>query len=155
MAYSKEQWERTKAYFESGQYSLSEISEKTGIDKSQISRKSKIQQWQSGKNSDYIEAKVTLATKKTTENTTILQTLDDIADDMIRRKNLVYGASEKILAKAIKMSDEVDNAQDLKYLSDTVDKTSLTLGVNQRHSNSQVNIQNTNAIQNNIEVDWE
>ena len=74
---------------------------------------------------------------------------------MEQAKNLVFNASEKILSKAIKMSDEVDTAQDLKYLSDTVDKTSLTLGVNQRHSNSQVNIQNTNAIQNNIEVDWE
>lgn len=42
------------------------------------------------------------------------------------------------------------NAADTKDLIDSTDKASLTLGINQRHTNSQVNIQNTNAIQNNI-----
>ena len=44
MAYSPEQWERTKAYFESGQYSLSQISDKTGISKSKISEREAIKQ---------------------------------------------------------------------------------------------------------------
>lgn len=35
-------------------------------------------------------------------------------------------------------------ADDFKYCQDTIDKASITLGINQRHSNSQVNIQNTN-----------
>ena len=77
------------------------------------------------------------------------------AQDELRRKNLVYGVSERIISKANEMLDITDTAQDLKALSDTVDKTSITLGVNQRHSNSQVNIQNTNAVQNNIEIEWD
>ena len=149
MAYSLEQWERTKALFESGQYSLSEISEKTGIDKSQISRKSKIQQWFSGRNADYIEAKVKIATKKTTENTTTLQILDDIADEQIRHKRLVYGVQAKALKKAEMMLDQIDTPIDLKNIVDAVDKASLTLGVNQRHSNQNINVQTNTAIQNN------
>jgi hypothetical protein len=51
------------------------------------------------------------------------------------------------------------NTADLKNLSDTIDKASVTLGVNQRHSNSQVNVNTQNNIenntQNNIVVQWE
>ena len=46
-------------------------------------------------------------------------------------------------------------SSDFKECQVTIDKASLTLGVNQRHSNSQVNIQNTNATQNNIEINKE
>lgn len=48
-------------------------------------------------------------------------------------------------------------ADDFKQCQDAIDKASITLGINQRHSNSQVNIQNTNAIQNNIpiQIEWE
>ena len=46
---------------------------------------------------------------------------------------------------------------DLKNLQDTVDKASITNNTNQRHANSQINInnENKNAVQNNIAVDWE
>ena len=42
-------------------------------------------------------------------------------------------------------------------IEDAIDKASITLGVNQRHSNSQININNENnqATQNNIAIDWE
>ena len=46
-------------------------------------------------------------------------------------------------------------AKDIKDLVDANDKLSITLGVNQRHANSQVNISNTNAVQNNLSVEWE
>ena len=41
------------------------------------------------------------------------------------------------------------NTADLKNLADTVDKASITLGVNQRNASSQVTVNNTNAQQNN------
>ena len=147
MAYSDEQWDRAKAYFESGQYSLSQISDKTGIDKSQISRKSKIQQWQHGKNSDYIEAKTTLAIKKTTENTTVLQTLDDIADEAIRNKMLIFGVTHKALQKAKALLDEADNMNDINTAIQLADRASLTLGVNPHHASNQVNIQNNQSVE--------
>ena len=53
------------------------------------------------------------------------------------------------------MTDEVCEAKDIKDLVDANDKLSITLGVNQRHANSQVNISNTNATQinNNKSID--
>lgn len=154
MAYTKEQWERAKALFESGQYSLSEISTKTKIDKSQISRKSKIQQWQNGRNADYIDAKLTIAKKNTTENTTTLEVLNNIADEQIRNKNLVYGVTQKALQKAHDLLDEIDNANDLKAIVELSDRASITLKVNERHApKSDVNL--VNAQQNNIIVEIE
>ena len=44
------------------------------------------------------------------------------------------------------------NTADYKNIADTIDKASVTLGVNQRHANSQVNIQSTNVQQNVIEI---
>lgn len=145
MAYSEEQWDRAKAYFESGQYSLSQISDKTGIDKSQISRKSKIQQWQQGRNADYIEAKVKIVEKKTTENTTTLQVLDDIADEAIANKKLIYGLTKKALKKASELLDQTENLYDVNTAVQLADRASLTLGVNPRHASQQITVNNQNT----------
>ena len=148
MAYSIEQWEKAKALFESGKFSLSEISDKIGISKSKISEKSKKELWERGRNSDYVDAKVTIATKRGTEKGTTIQVLDDIADEAIRNKNLVYGVTQKALKKASEMIDEIDNANDLKAIVDLSDRASLTLKVNERHAPKQ-DINLTNAQQNN------
>lgn len=143
MAYSELQWQRARDYFESGQYSLGQISEKTGIDKSQISRISKKQQWQIGLHSDYIAAKVKIVEKKTTENTTTISTLDEIADEAILNKGLVYGVTQKALKKLNKMIDEMDNANDIKTAIEASDRASLTLRVNERHA-PKVEVSQTN-----------
>ena len=151
MSYSLEQWEKTKALFESGQYSLSKISEKTGIDKSQISRKSKMQQWTSGRNADYIEAKVKIATKKTTENTTTLQILDDIADEKTRHLKLINDNATKLANKISTMTDQIDTPNDLKTLVDANDRLAITLKVADRHAKSgDVNVQTNTAVQTNV-----
>ena len=115
-----------------------------------------------------------MATKKETLNETALEVHNEIVSEQLRRQNLVFNASEKLLVKATQMIDKnqtVDkinvgtgiqqieprelDSSDLKNLADTIDKASITLGVNQRHSNSQVNISNTNATQvnNNKSID--
>ena len=170
MAYTKEQWERAKALFESGQYSLSEISTKTKIDKSQISRKSKIQQWQNGRNADYIDAKLTIAKKNTTENTTTLEVLNNIADEQIRNKKLINSNAEllashipKVLKSLVTKSIDDDgketelyavDAKTIRELAEANDKLSLTLKVNERFAPKQ-DINLTNAQQNNIIVEIE
>lgn len=156
MAYSAEQWERTKALFESGQYSLSEIQAKTGISKSKISEKSKKELWERGRNADYIEAKVTIAERREHEKGTVIQVLDDIAYEKIRNKELVFNVAQKALKKLDKMLDEVDNPTDVKMVIDATDRASLTLGVNQRHApKGDVNVQtNTAVANNNITVEY-
>ena len=167
MAISQDKWEKAKTLFESGKLSLSEISKQTGIDKSSISKKAKIQQWSSVENSDYIDAKVLIATKKSTLPMEKINTLDDVANDIIRRKNLIFNITEKILhkidksvsqtapvldeeGKKIGQEDLLIDSKSAKEYIDAIDKASITLGINQRHANSQVNISNTNATQVNI-----
>lgn len=103
-------------------------------------------------------------------------TFDKEVNNQLRLKQIVFNASEKLLVKATKMIEKnqtVDklnigagiqqieprelDSSDLKNLADTIDKASITLGVNQRHSNSQININNENnqATQNNIAIEWE
>ena len=169
MAISQEKWDKAKEYFEAG-LSLSEIVLRTEISKAQISKKSKIEKWEKGnEKKQLISQAVEVAEQKETLNETALQVHNELVDEQLRRRNLVFNASEKLLVKAtemIKKGQTVDkinvgvgiqqieprelDSSDLKNLADTIDKASITLGVNQRHSNSQVNIQNTNATQNNI-----
>ncbi len=167
MAYSEEKWNKAKAYFEAG-LTLSQISEKTLINKSAISRKAKKQQWQHGKNTDYIEAREIIATKKATESNTSLHFADEDADANIRRKNLVFGGLEKL---AQRMNDQVEankkmdklnvgmgvqnfepvelNPQDYKALAEGYASVGKSLGVIEEKP--QVAIQNNNIVEVEIE----
>ena len=167
MAYSPEQWERTKAYFESGQYSLSQISDKTGISKSKISEKAKREQWERGRNSDYIEAKVIIAEKKGNEKRNTLEVLDNIADEKIRHKNLINSNAELLASHIPKVvnsfitkqinqetgeEEEIYalEARTIKELAEANDKLAITLKVAERHANTTIN--NTNASQTNLSL---
>ena len=74
-------------------------------------------------------------------------------------KCIIEKSIRKIINKQIdlknKVRDKDKDAQDIKDLVDANDKLSITLGVNQRHSNSQVNIQNTNAMQTVTKIEHE
>ena len=166
MAISQEKWDKAKILFESGKLSLSEISSKTGIEKSSISKKAKIQQWKSGIESEYIDAKVLIAEKNSTLAIEKINILEDVANDEIRRRKLVFGLTEKILnninktisttipildEKGKKIRDEeiaLDSKSAKEYI-EAIDKASITLGINQRHSSNQINVNTQNNIQNN------
>jgi len=78
---------------------------------------------------------------------------DKEVNNQLRRKNLVYGVQEKAIAKAGKMLDEIDVPQDLKHLVDAVDKASITLGVSQRHSNQNINVNTQNNMHSNTSIE--
>jgi len=155
MAISKELWGKAKGYYEAG-LTLSQIKDKTGIDRSTISKKAKNQQWQHQRNGDYIKAREIIAEKKSTENQQSILCADEVADESIRRKKLVYGIGDKL---AEKLNDSLDgtttiindkpvdlelNPQELKFIADSLDRLSLTLGVNQRHANTNIAVQQNN-----------
>ncbi len=168
MAHDTLMWDKAREYFEAG-LSLSEIHLKTNISRPQISKRSKKECWEKGNEKKHlISTAISLATKKETLKETALDVHNELVAVGIRRANLVYGASEKLLKQTTSMIDEnvtaekVNmgdgtqkfakrrlNSSDLKNLSDTIDKASITLGVNQRHATGQVQITNTNAQQNN------
>lgn len=67
MAINTHTWQQGKAMFEGGS-SLSEIADKTGIDRSTISKKAKFQAWQKAKNEHLIADAVKLAIDKSILN---------------------------------------------------------------------------------------
>ena len=183
MAYSQEQWDLAKEYFEAG-LSLSEINLRTEISRPQISKKAKKEGWEKGNIKKQLisqavgveEKKKQIETQKETLTKTALKVHNELVDDEIRRRGLIFDATEKIVQASSKLlqknskqvvvkvkeyskaggsSESLDtidqelDPQDLKNLAETVDKASITLGVNQRHANSQVTVNNTNAQQNN------
>ena len=125
-----------------------------------------------------VKEEIAIKSKLSTQSKSLVKAFDDKVNDQLRLKNLVFKATEKIIKKATDILDSnkvVDklncgdgvqnfeprelNTTDLKNLSDTIDKASITLGVNQRHSNSQINVNTQNNLenntQNNITVQWE
>lgn len=172
MAISQEAWNKAKEYFEAG-LSLSEIVLRTEISKSQISKKSKLENWQKGNEKKQLIAQaIEVATKKETLNETALEIHNEIVNEQLRRQNLIFNVTEKIVknidkavsqkidifdeeGKVIRQEDLLLDSKSAKEYIDAIDKASLTLGVNQRHANSQINInnENTNATQNNIDID--
>jgi predicted DNA-binding protein YlxM (UPF0122 family) len=152
MAYSETQWLNARGYFEAG-LSLSQIQEKTGIARSSISKKSKSEQWQQGKNLDYIEAKELIVEKKATENQHLLNIADEVAEDKIRHKRLIFGNAEKIANKLNTMIDQVDTPSDMKALAETNDKIAITLKVADRHATTKQDININNNTQQNLSIE--
>lgn len=120
---------------------------------------------------DKVNTIVSIKSELSEESEYLVNAFDKEVNRQLMLKQIVFNASEKLLIKATKMIEEnktVDkinvgagvqqieprnlDSSDLKNLADTIDKASITLGVNQRHANSQVNINNTNATQNNIKT---
>ena len=118
---------------------------------------------------DKVNTVVSIKSELSKESEYQSECFDKEVNEQLRRQNLVFNASEKLLVKATQMIDKnqtVDkvnvgagvqqieprdlDSSDLKNLADTIDKASITLGVNQRHSNSQVQINNSNNQQTNI-----
>lgn len=172
MAISQDLWNKAKEYFEAG-LSLTDIVDRTGISKSQISKKATKENWEKGnEKKQLISQAVEVAIKKETLKETALEVHNELVNEQLRLKSLVFKATEKIIKKATdildnnKVVDRVSvgdgvqqfeprelNTTDLKNLSDTIDKASITLGVNQRHSNSQINVNTQNNIQTNLDID--
>lgn len=99
-----------------------------------------------------VKEEIAIKTKLFSQSESIVKAFDDKVNEQLRRQNLVFNASEKALKKLDSLIDMTEDAQDMKHIVDSIDKASITLGVNQRHANSQVNISNTNATQTNIEL---
>ena len=69
----------------------------------------------------------------------------------------IYSDEGKPMSKTPVVIDIELSPTDLKTIDEGIDKNAVSLEIAPRHSNSQVNIQNTNATQvnNNIQIEWE
>lgn len=131
-----EQWEKAKEYFEHG-LTLKEISDRTGITRGAISKKSKSEEWDkdSPKKQLLSQAVEVSALKETLKETPVsLEVHEELHKEQLHYKNLVYRLQEKALKKADTMLDQLDTPNDLKTVVEAVDKASITLKVSDRHA---------------------
>ena len=133
-----------------GKYSQRKLAEKYDVSLGTVS---KLTKEEDKSNERFVEAQVAILEGKANLSDIEMNAVMNTAQDEIRRRNLIFNASERIVAKATLMIDEISEAQELKHLCDTVDKASLTLGVNQRHSNQNINVNTQNNMQQNTNVE--
>ena len=148
MAYTESQWEKAKAYYEAGM-SLSQIKDKTNIARNTISQRAKKEQWEHGKNADYIEAKIKVETKKGTileqSGAVALNIADDIAVDKAKSLLLFQNSALRNQQKANEILDITDDIKDLEaHARITKTNKETVLG-----KDPDMIINNTNALQNN------
>ena len=113
---------------------------------------------------DKVNTVVSIKSELSKESEYQSECFDKEVNDKLRRKGLVFNATEKLLKKASQMIDKnsvVDkinvgdgvqnfeprelNTSDFKNLIETIDKASITLGINPRHANTNIKVDNTNT----------
>lgn len=140
------------------------------ISRGQISKKAKESNWNKEKNKQVIVDMVDVSKKNETINETLalkneteLETIKEIVGDKIRHTKLITNLTELNLKQLnnhlvenkklekVNVGDGVQNLEPVAlgtsdYLNaqKTIDQASLTLGVNQRHSNTQLNVNTQN-----------
>jgi len=131
-----DQWEKAKEYFEHG-LSLSDISDRTGISRGAISKKSKSEEWgkETPKKQLLSQAiDVTKGKNVLKETPVALEVHNELHNEAIRREGLIFGNAEKLAKKLGTMSDQIDTPNDLKTLAEANDKLAITLRVADRHA---------------------
>lgn len=125
-------------------------------------------------NEHLVNAQTSLLVAKSEISNEQMNSIMNTAHDEARRLNLVYGASEKLLQSAtniisnnkvvekINIGDGVQkfetrelNTSDVKNLAEAIDKSSITLGVNQRHAVNNIINTNNQQTNNNMKVSFE
>lgn len=105
------------------------------------------------KTKSLVKEQIAIKTILSEQSESFSERFSDKVNEQLRRQKLVFNASEKIIVKATKMIDTIESATDLKALSDTVDKTSITLGVNERHAKTNITAESTiSQTSNNMEI---
>ena len=122
-------------------------------------------------NAKILQQKTQLREKIATLEDYEIKYLDEIIQDEEKIRSLLFSTTalnvirinedlqQNMKYEKVSCGDGVQNlepvklsASDYKNAQEALDKASVTLGVNQRHSNSQVQINNSNALQNNIKT---
>jgi len=174
---SKETWERLKADYVTGAYTLELLAKKYGVNRATISRKAKKENWEKIslettaelielEKSNKRQQELIKATKKTTKvkEEHFKEAIREISDVKDYIHSLTLLATEKVketledgkIEEIATVSGEMGeirvverklNPRELKSLVDAIDKAGQTLGVVPRFS-QQVNIQNNQTVEN-------
>lgn len=156
------------ADYHTNKYSQRELAKKYNVSLGTVSNLTKEI---SPKNEHLVNAQIAILTAKSILPIEQLNAILNTAQEEIYNQNLITNATQLNLVRTMeylsnnKKLEKVSKgmgsqelvevglgADDFKQCQDAIDKASITLGVNQRHANSQVTVNNTNATQTNIEL---
>lgn len=176
---SKEVWERLKADFVTGAYTLEVLAKKYGTTKGTISKKAKKENWKKiplEQTAELVELekqnkRKQKLLKETKKETNVRETfIEDAIKDITNYQEYIYNlqllATEKIKETLqnnsveeiatvsgemgqIEVVDRKLNPREIKSLVDAIDKAGQTLGVVPRFG-QQVNIQNNQTVENKV-----
>lgn len=138
-------WEKAKIMFEMGK-SLNQISNELGIDKGNISKKAKKDNWQKGKLQPLIQDAVRVQEAFTTLSQPELAAVINERDDILRFKN----KRDSIIDLAFdRIANELPTCevQHIKPLIEAADKTCVMADIAPRFNPSSTTINNTVAQQ--------
>lgn len=168
------------ADYHTNKYSQRTLSKKYNISVGTVNKLTKEIEPQ---NEHLVNAQISILSARSILSDEQMNAIMNTAKDELYNKGLVTNASQLNLVRTmehlannkkveiVKLNNYVDGrldsqtvdlvevglgSDDFKHCQDTIDKASLTLGVNQRHSNSQINVntQNNNSVAN-IELNQE
>ena len=133
MTINADTWQQAKAMFEGGS-SLSKIADKTGIDRSTVSKKAKCQVWQKAKNKQLIADDVKLALDKSTLNQHEISYHEQAVEFQLKIVKEIEMFSYKTMTRASNLMDSTKSGSDFKAIIEGVDKLSTLIKVNDRHA---------------------
>ena len=146
MAIKQETWDIAEALYKAGKTD-DEIYIETKVKRSALARKAKREGWEKATNAKIINNEISLLREKATLNATELL----VHDKEVKIKAEFYREldtfTKKTMTKAVALMGTVDNGTEFKAIIEGVDKHSLTVGVNERHSKPvQVNQSNQTLV---------
>ena len=137
------EWAKCREYYEAG-LSLSQIVEKTGISKTQISKRSNADGWSKGTEKEQLLADaVRVAGAKGTLTEQALAVHNELVDERVKRLDWLRSAAMKNVSEAMKAP--CDNQQDFRARADTINKTVDTIDPKTNSVNQAVKIELVNA----------
>ena len=145
MAISQEVWNKAKEYFEAG-LSLSEIVLRTEISKAQISKKSKIENWQKGnEKKQLITQAIEVNIKKETLKETALEVHNEIVNERTKHLLLFQNSALKNQKKANELLELTEDMKDLEsHARITKTNKETVLGKDPETVINNANLQQTN-----------
>ena len=145
MIISNDSWATAQAMFEGGA-SLAEISTKTAIDRSSVSKKAKKLGWVKGKNQQLILD----AARVTAERSTLNAQQGDYHDFQVSfHVGLMFDLeifSNSVMKKANNLIDSAETGSDFKAIVEGVDRLTILTRFNDRHSKPVQPQQNTQQV---------
>ncbi|MFA7084984.1 MAG: hypothetical protein WC141_10715 [Arcobacteraceae bacterium] len=157
------------ADYHTNKYSQRELAKKYNVSLGTVSNLTKEINPQ---NEHIVNAQITILTAKAILPVEHLNAILNTAQEEIYNKNLITNATQLNLVRTmeyltknqklekINVGDGVQNfepvglgADDFKYCQDTIDKASITLGINQRHANTNIKVDNNNLQQTNLTIE--